>query len=94
MDCSQQWPVCLYDFTYKNKCSSFFSFRVQSSPQLIDDYFSFAEEDNANQTHKLEIFKELQTLGAFFQNDRKSASVMLPTEEFKQEEVKRGSHRR
>ena len=93
MDCSQQWPVCLYDFTYKNKCSSFFSFRVQNSPPLIEDYFSFSEDKSCT-TKTPEILVQLHSLAPLFMHDRKSASVMLPDEESKHEEVKRGSHRR
>ena len=25
-DCDSQWPVCLYDFTYKNRIPTFFAF--------------------------------------------------------------------
>ncbi len=27
-DCSPDWPLCLFDFTYKNKIPQYFSFRV------------------------------------------------------------------
>ena len=39
MRCEPEWPVCLYDFTYKNKCSSYFAYRVEQMPPLIEDYF-------------------------------------------------------
>lgn len=35
-----QWPLCLYDFTYKNRMPSYFVYRCgKDTIQLIDDYF-------------------------------------------------------
>lgn len=36
----ESWPVCLFDFTYKNKIPQFLCFRTsKEAPQFIDDYF-------------------------------------------------------
>ena len=39
-DCDPQWPVCLFDFTYKNRIPTFFAFKVLKplTELLIDDY--------------------------------------------------------
>lgn len=40
-NCDPQWPICLYDFTYKNKIPQFLCFRAsQDPPFIIEDYFS------------------------------------------------------
>ena len=37
--CNSEWPVCLYEFTFKSKQTSFLCFRVGSIEDcLIDDY--------------------------------------------------------
>jgi len=28
-NCNPEWPICLFDFTIKNKCPNFFRFRVR-----------------------------------------------------------------
>lgn len=39
-NCDTQWPLCLYDFTYKNKIPQFLCFRTSSeAPLIIEDYF-------------------------------------------------------
>lgn len=37
--CNPDWPVCLYDHCYKNRCISYFAFRCGSDIKIIDDYF-------------------------------------------------------
>jgi hypothetical protein len=39
--CDPAWPICLYDFTYKNKCPTYYCFRVERnlSDYIIPDYF-------------------------------------------------------
>lgn len=40
-ECDTQWPLCLYDFTYKNKIPQFLCFKTSSEPPIIiDDYFN------------------------------------------------------
>ena len=40
LTCDKKWPVCLFDFTYKNKVPEFFAFRVTpNSYSVRDDYF-------------------------------------------------------
>ena len=44
-DCSDEWPVCLFDFSFKSNCPNFFVFRVQQDLTKIceagQDYFNF-----------------------------------------------------
>jgi hypothetical protein len=38
--CNHKWPVCTLDFSYKNKISEYFIFRVVTgSYTVIDDYY-------------------------------------------------------
>eukprot|EP00347_Sterkiella_histriomuscorum_P004415 403360549 len=38
--CDKKWPVCLFDFTYKNKVPEYFAFRADSKSYSIQkDYF-------------------------------------------------------
>lgn len=39
-NCDPEWPICLFDFTYKNKIPSYLSFRASSSaPVIVENYF-------------------------------------------------------
>ena len=38
IECNHSWPVCLFDFTYKNMISEFFVFKVRKF-EVIEDYF-------------------------------------------------------
>ena len=38
--CSEAWPICLYDFTFKSKQTSYFCFRIENLEAVkIEDYF-------------------------------------------------------
>ena len=39
--CNPKWPICLYDFSFRNKCPTYFCFRVQNdlTEYVRDDYF-------------------------------------------------------
>ena len=37
--CDPTWPICLYDFTYKILCEQFFSYRIGTPIEIIDNYF-------------------------------------------------------
>lgn len=42
-DCNQTWPICMFDFTYKNKVPHYFVFKVDgnlTSNIRVEDYFS------------------------------------------------------
>ena len=41
-NCDPTWPICLFDFTCKNKCPNFFRFRVGAPLDsfIQDDYFN------------------------------------------------------
>ena len=40
-NCNPKWPICLYDFTFKNKCNQFLTMKCRSNLKkyVIDDYF-------------------------------------------------------
>jgi hypothetical protein len=39
-NCDTEWPLCLYDFTYKNKIPQYLCFRTSSDPPyIIEEYF-------------------------------------------------------
>lgn len=40
-NCKPEWPICLFDFTFKNKCPTYFCFRVKKplSDYVVEDYF-------------------------------------------------------
>ena len=42
-NCSEEWPICLYDFTYKNKIPQYLCFKTESYPSIIEDHFTFEE---------------------------------------------------
>lgn len=37
-DCNPDWPICLYDFLYKDKTTSHFAYRSEKI-DIVDDYF-------------------------------------------------------
>ena len=39
--CDPNWPICLYDFTFKNLCPKFVAFRVEKTLDtfLKEDHF-------------------------------------------------------
>lgn len=41
-NCNPTWPICLYDFTYKNKSNEFQTMRCRQhlSNYVVEDYFS------------------------------------------------------
>ena len=41
-NCDPSWPVCLFDFTYKNSCNSFQIMRCQKmlTEYVVEDYFA------------------------------------------------------
>ena len=38
MMCNKDWPLCLYDHTYKNRCRSYFAYKTNCDNEFIDDY--------------------------------------------------------
>ena len=40
-NCNPEWPICLYDFTYKNKSNEYQSMRLKNrlSHYVVDNYF-------------------------------------------------------
>ena len=40
-DCNQEWPICIYDFTFKNQSTQFLVMKCKRSlsSYVIDDYF-------------------------------------------------------
>jgi hypothetical protein len=46
-NCDPKWPVCLYDFTYKNLCENYFVYRTREMPPIFEDYFGNPEVDGS-----------------------------------------------
>lgn len=41
LKCDKNWPVCLFDFTYKNKVPEFFVFKAERSTyNIFDNHFN------------------------------------------------------
>ena len=40
-NCDSKWPVCLFDFTYKNRIPTHFCFKVEANltTLVVEDYF-------------------------------------------------------
>lgn len=45
-DCDESWPICLYDFLYKDKHKQHFAFRTQTI-NVVEDYFGDDQGENA-----------------------------------------------
>ena len=41
-NCNPEWPICLFDFTYKNKIPTYFCFKIEIDINMlmIDNYFT------------------------------------------------------
>ena len=48
-NCNPEWPVCIFDYTYKNKIPHFFSFKIELdlTMLILDEYFSSPQTDEA-----------------------------------------------
>ena len=46
LSCSIEWPICLYDFSIKQKIPNYFTFKVQQplTSLFMDDYFTESRE--------------------------------------------------
>ncbi len=44
LTCHKSWPVCLFDYTYKNKVPEYFAIRVKSSSYTVIENYFYAEE--------------------------------------------------
>lgn len=44
-ECDTKWPICLFDFTMKNKCPNYFRFRLGNllDSYIIHDYFNHSQ---------------------------------------------------
>ena len=51
-NCNPEWPICLFDFTYKNKIPTYFCFKIEIDINMlmIDNYFT--EENSAKKQHE------------------------------------------
>lgn len=45
-DCDPNWPICLYDFLYKDKNKMHFALRTQTI-NIVEDYFGDEQGENA-----------------------------------------------
>jgi len=41
-DCDPSWPVCIYDFSFKNRSPNYFAFKVEEdlTKFIVSSYFS------------------------------------------------------
>ena len=53
--CEQWWPVCLYDFTFKNSCHEYFAYWQEGSPFIMVNYFDLIDEPKHLPIHKDEF---------------------------------------
>lgn len=60
-ECDQTWPICLYDFTFKNRNSNFITMRATKCLKdfVVDDYIKQRGGLNKNAQYKQKI-KELE----------------------------------
>jgi len=57
-NCDVQWPLCLFDFTYKNRIPQFLCFRASNDPPvIIEDYF-YCKSGNSSQSSSPERLKQ------------------------------------
>ena len=49
--CDPNWPICLFDFTFKNLCPKYVAFRVEKTLDilLIEDHFYNIDDIEAQQ---------------------------------------------
>lgn len=57
-NCDPKWPICLFDFTYKNKVPNYFCYRIDYdlTTLVIDDYFS---ERTTMEAKRLQLRQDL-----------------------------------
>lgn len=48
LKCDKSWPVCLFDFTYKNKVPDYFVFRVDKNSYEIKDNYFYSKVNSDN----------------------------------------------
>ena len=55
-NCDPRWPICLYDFTFKNRCPTFVTYRFEKplDEYIIDDYFDPEREHQWPKLKKLD----------------------------------------
>lgn len=53
-NCDSDWPICLFDFTYKNRIPNYLCFKTQNNFKslIIENYFEF----NGNEIFLTEKF--------------------------------------
>lgn len=62
-DCDPKWPICLFDFTYKNKVPHYLCFKVGGDLRsfIKDNYFEFANSPPKRTTDKEKLTFENYT---------------------------------
>lgn len=65
-NCNPEWPICLYDFSFRNKCPTYFAFRVGKplASYVIDDYFYGSDQDNPKAVSGKTTFKAVTAADA------------------------------
>lgn len=52
--CNTNWPICLYDFLYKDKKEPYFRYRTNEI-EIVDDYFGTKTGENVQAKTNSEI---------------------------------------
>lgn len=63
-DCNPDWPICMFDFTYKNKVPNHFCFKVEANLSIYiqDNYFDSANPPSDKKLYRLRENAENRSL--------------------------------
>ena len=66
-NCNSSWPICLFDFTFKNQCPKYVAFRMQKTLDtfVIEDYFHPESAHGRNSSSKVRPEQAPQSLIPF-----------------------------
>jgi hypothetical protein len=63
-NCNPEWPICLYDFTYKNKSNEYQTMkcRQELSSYIVEDYIGVDINDEARMESLIRIRNQTEDL--------------------------------
>lgn len=63
-NCNPTWPICLYDFTYKNKSNEFQTMRCRQhlSSYVVEDYFFPQDSPSVNPQKRRGLIEETDVI--------------------------------
>jgi hypothetical protein len=75
LKCDKQWPVCLFDFTYKNKVPDYFVYRVEkSSYHIRENYFYSEFSENGSVSSKGKVSNHNNLIDTLNEENEEDAS--------------------